>query len=97
MISMKNTHSVCRLLYVFLAVYSTLCSPQPSVVVFVSKVDVMFNSKPSESANSGFIHDTMTCSFLAASNVWLSGHNSMVGESVSESNVFELLVGSSIL
>lgn len=65
--------------------------------MFVSKVDVMFSSKPSESANSGFNHDTMTCSFRAASNVWLPGHNSMVGESVSESNVCELLVGSFIL
>ena len=97
MTSMKNTHIVSRLLCVFLAVYSTLCSPQPSEVLFVSNVDVMFNSKSSESANSGFNHDTMTCSFRAASTVWLSGQNSMVGESVSERHVRELLIGSSIL
>ena len=71
-------------LYVFLAVYSTLCSPQLSDVVFVPNVDVTFNWKPSDSENSGSDHDTFTRSPLAASNVWFTGQNSRVGEIVSE-------------
>ena len=68
----------------FLAVYSTLCSPRPSDVVFVPNVDVTFNWKPSDSENSGSDHDTFTRSHLAASNVWFTGQNSRVGEIVSE-------------
>ena len=50
------------LLYVFLAVYSTLCSPQPSDAMFLPNVDVIFRGMPSESENSGSDHDTFVSS-----------------------------------
>ena len=44
--SMWNTQNVVRLLYLFVALYSILCSPQLSVVVFVPNVEVTFISDP---------------------------------------------------
>ena len=63
---MKNTHAVSMLLCMFLAVYSTLCSPQPSDVAFVWKVDAMFSSNPSESVKIGSGQDTFVSSSTAA-------------------------------
>ncbi len=81
--STKKTHAVSRSLNTFLAMYSTLCSPQPSVVVFVLNVDVMFNRKPSESVNIGSNHDTSVFS-LVAKIVIFSGHRIRSGFLVSE-------------
>ena len=53
--------------------YSTLCSPQPSDVVFVLNVDVMFNRKPSESVNIGSSQDTTVFSSVVAIVIF-SGH-----------------------
>ena len=47
-------------------------------------VDVMSSWKPIVSENSGCGHDTFTNSPLAASRVWFSGQNSIVGEVKSE-------------
>ena len=83
MTSTKKTHAVSRSLNAFFAMYSTLCSPQPSVVVFVLNVDVMFNRKPSESVNIGSNHDTSVFS-LVATIVIFSGHRIRSGFLVSE-------------
>ena len=83
MTSTWNTHSVSRSLNTFLAMYSTFCSPQSSVVVFVLNVDVMFNRKPSESVNIGSNHDASVFS-LVATIVIFSGQRIRSGFLVSE-------------
>ena len=71
------------LLYVFLAVYSTLCSPQPSDTVFSPNVDVMFSWKPSDSENSGSGQDTFVSSPPAAVEIF-AGHITRSGGLVSD-------------
>ena len=70
------------LLYVFLAVYSTLCSPQPSDTVFLPNVDVTFSWKPSDSENSGSDQETFVSS-ARAPIVILAGHITRSGGLVS--------------
>ena len=79
------------LLYVFIAVYSTLRSPQPSDVVFVSNVDVMFSSNPSESVKIGSGHDTFVSSPTAAIVIF-AGHFTRSGcfVSVEKSNKIDV-------
>ena len=71
------------LLYVFLAVYSTLCSPQPSDTVFLPNVEVTFSWKPSDSENSGSGQETFISSPLAPV-VILTGHITRSGGFVSD-------------
>ena len=71
------------LLYVFLAVYSTLCSPQPSDTEFLPNVDVTFSWKPSDSENSGSGQDTFVSSPPAAVVIF-AGHITRSGCFVSD-------------
>ena len=70
------------LLCAFLAVYSTLCSPQPSDAVFALNVDLMLNRKPSESVKIGSGHDTFVSTSTAAITI-SCGHRSRTGYVVS--------------